>query len=162
MKAFTLNPEEIEVFNRGVEQEETPRSACIAALKFIQDRRGYVSDEALAYLSERLDITVSDLESVATFYSLIFRKPVGDHVILLCDSASCWILGYDAVLDHLRRQLGIDLGQTTADNLFTLLTIPCLGACDRAPAMMVDETLYGPLTPESIDDILSNCGGRNS
>ena len=157
-----FNPEELKIFHDGVAQEETPRSACIAALKFFQERRGYVSDEGLTYLAPMLDMTVSDLESVATFYSLIFRKPVGEHVILLCDSVSCFILGHDAVWDHLKKRLGIDLGQTTADNRFTLLTIPCLGACDRAPAMMVDETLYGPLTPESIDEILSRYEGHDS
>ena len=78
-----------------------------------------------------LGMSLADLESVATFYSLIFRKPVGRHVILLCDSVSCWIMGYETVRDHLRRRLGIDLGETTPDGRFTLLTIPCLGACDR-------------------------------
>lgn len=157
-----LSPEEIKAVEDGIRKEETPRSVCIAAMKFIQKQRGYVSDQALADLAPMLDMSVAGLESVATFYSLIFRKPVGEHVILLCNSVSCWILGHETVLDHLRRRLGIDLGQTTPDNRFTLLTIPCLGACDRAPAMMVDETLYGPLTPESIDDILSNCGGIDS
>ena len=157
-----LSPEELKIFHEGVAQEETPRSACIAALKFVQERRGHVSDDALAYIAPLLDMTVSDLESVATFYSLVFRKPVGEHVILLCDSVSCFILGHDTVLDHLRKRLGIDLGQTTTDNRFTLLTIPCLGACDRAPAMMVDETLYGPLTPEFIDVILNQYGGHDS
>ncbi len=150
-----LSPEEIKAIEDGIKKEETPRSTCIAAMNFIQKQRGYVSDENLPDLAPMLGMSVSGLESVATFYSLIFRKPVGKHVILLCDSVSCWILGKDRVLDHLRRRLGIDLGQTTADNRFTLLTIPCLGACDRAPAMMIDKTLYGPLTPESIDGILS-------
>ncbi len=151
-----LSPEEIKAIEDGIKKEETPRSTCIAAMNFIQTQRGYVSDENLTDLAPMLGMSVSGLESVATFYSLIFRKPVGKHVILLCDSVSCWILGKDRVLDHLRLRLGIDLGQTTADNRFTLLTIPCLGACDRAPAMMIDKTLYGPLTPESIDGILSN------
>ncbi len=150
-----LSPEEIKAIEDGIKKEETPRSTCIAAMNFIQTQRGYVSDENLTDLAPMLGMSVSGLESVATFYSLIFRKPVGKHVILLCDSVSCWILGKDRVLDHLRLRLGIDLGQTTADNRFTLLTIPCLGACDRAPAMMIDTTLYGPLTPESIDGILS-------
>jgi len=157
-----LSPEEIEAVEDGKRKEETPRSVCIAAMNFIQKQRGYVSDENLADLAPMLGMTVSGLESVATFYSLIFRKPVGKHVILLCDSASCWILGKDRVLDHLRRRLGIDLGQTTADNRFTLLTIPCLGACDRAPAMMIDETLYGPLTLEAVDEILSGYGNPDS
>ena len=102
-------------------------------------------------------MSLSDLESVATFYSLVFRKPVGRHVILMCDSVSCWIMGCETVGDHLRRRLGIDLGQTTSDQEFTWLTIPCLGACDMAPVMMVDNVLCGPLTPELIDDVLDAC-----
>ena len=154
---MVLTPEELELFDHGLSLEENPRSACVAAMKFIQDRRGWVNDEAMKWLSVKLDMNLSELESVATFYSLIFRKPVGRHVILMCDSVSCWIMGCESVGDHLRRRLGIDLGQTTPDGRFTWLTIPCLGACDMAPAMMVDEVLCGPLTPELIDTVLDAC-----
>jgi NADH-quinone oxidoreductase subunit E len=152
-----LSPEELALFDKGLALEENPKSACVPAMKFIQDRRGWVNREALAFLSEKLGMSMADLESVATFYSLVFRKPVGEHVILMCDSVSCWIMGCETVQQHLERRLGIELGQTTADRRFTLLTIPCLGACDRAPAMMVDDTLHGPLTPELIDAILDDC-----
>lgn len=133
---------------------EDPQGAVIDALMEIRMRRGYVSDEALADLADLLGISVHELDSVATFYNLIYRRPVGRHVILLCDSVSCWIMGYESVRDHLTEKLGIGLGQTTADGRFTLLTVPCLGACDEAPAMMVDEDLHGHLTPERIDRIL--------
>ncbi|MEE4272464.1 MAG: NADH-quinone oxidoreductase subunit NuoE [Thermoanaerobaculales bacterium] len=159
---MVLTPEELALFDHGLSLEENPRSACVAAMKFIQDRRGWVNDEAMEWLSVKLDMPRADLESVATFYSLIFRKPVGRHVILMCDSVSCWIMGCETVADHLRRRLGIDLGQTTPDGLFTWLTIPCLGACDMAPAMMVDEVLCGPLTPELIDKVLDACVAADS
>jgi len=154
---MVLTPEELALFDHGLSLEENPRSACVAAMKFIQDRRGWVSDEAMEWLSVKLGMSVAELESVATFYSLVFRKPVGRHVILMCDSVSCWIMGCESVRDHLRRRLGIDLGETTADGSFTVLTIPCLGACDMAPAMMVDEVLCGPLTPELIDNVIDGC-----
>jgi len=157
-----LTPDELALFDHGLSLEENPRSACVAAMKFIQDRRGWVNDEAMEWLSVKLDMPLADLESVATFYSLIFRKPVGRHVILMCDSVSCWIMGCETVADHLRRRLGIDLGETTPDGLFTWLTIPCLGACDMAPAMMVDEVLCGPLTPELIDKVLDACVAADS
>lgn len=159
---MVLTPEELALFDLGLSLEENPRSACVAAMKFIQDRRGWVSDEAMEWLAAKLDVSQSDLESVATFYSLVFRKPVGRHVILMCDSVSCWVMGCDSVCDHLRRRLGIDLGETTPDGGFTLLTIPCLGACDMAPAMMVDEVLVGPLTPELIDNVLDACEEADS
>jgi NADH-quinone oxidoreductase subunit E len=131
-----------------------PRAVAIDALMTIRMRRGWVSDSALADLAEAMQVSAHELDSVATFYNLIFRKPVGRHVILLCDSVSCWIMGYDTVRALLEQRLGIELGGTTADGRFTLLTVPCLGACDEAPAMMIDEDLHGHLTPERIESIL--------
>lgn len=130
------------------------QAAVIEALKVVQEHRGYVSDENIKDIAEFLEMTPDEVDSVATFYNLIFRKPVGEHVILMCDSVSCWIMGYDNLKDHLNKKLNIDIGQTTEDGKFTLLTIPCLGACERAPAMMIDNELYGDLTPGKIDEIL--------
>jgi NADH-quinone oxidoreductase subunit E len=130
------------------------RAACVNALKIVQRRRGWVSDESLAEIAGLLDMTVEELDSVATFYNLIYRKPVGRHVVLLCDSISCWIVGQEELYAHLKKRLGIDWGQTTPDNKFTLLPVACLGACDLAPAMMIDDELYGGLTPQKLDKIL--------
>ena len=101
-------------------------------------------------------MSATDLDAVATFYNFIFRRPVGRHVILVCDSVSCWIMGYDTIADHLQHRLGIGFGETTNDGRFTLLPNVCLGACDRAPAMMIDDQLYGELDAEKIDDILAS------
>ncbi len=130
------------------------QGAGIEALKIVQRGHGWVSDEHLLEVSSLLEVTPDELESVATFYSLVFRKPVGEHVILICDSVSCWIMGYPGLLEHLQARLGVELGGTSEDNLFTLLPIPCLGTCDHAPAMMIDEELYQDLTVEKIDHIL--------
>src|SRR5574340_138372 len=105
------------------------QAVCIDAMKIIQRHRGWVSDDSLEDLAEFLGMTTDELDSVATFYNLIFRKPVGKHVILLCDSISCWIMGYDRLCEHLTNRLGIGLGETTADQQFTLLPIVCLGTC---------------------------------
>ncbi len=149
-----LTDKEIVEIKEHLKHYPRKQAAVIEALKVVQEHRGYVSDESVKDVAEFLEMTPDEVDSVATFYNLIFRKPVGEHVILLCDSISCWIMGYENVRDHLKKKLKIDLGQTTEDKKFTLLTIPCLGACDRAPAMMVDEELYGNLTPEKIDEIL--------
>ena len=133
----------------------TRRSGAAEALKIVQRHRGWVSDESLKDAAALLGMSSEELDGIATFYSLIFRKPVGKHVILLCDSVSCWILGYDLVREHLRMRLGIGLGETTADGRFTLLPVACLGACDRAPAMMIDDELYGDLDAKRIDEILA-------
>ncbi len=149
-----LTDKEIAEIEEHLKHYPRKQAAVIEALKVVQHHRGYVSDENVKDIAQFLEMTPDEVDSVATFYNLIFRKPVGKHVILLCDSVSCWIMGYENVRDHLRKKLGIDLGQTTADGRFTLLTIPCLGACDRAPTMMVDNDLHGHLTPEKIDEIL--------
>lgn len=124
------------------------------ALKIVQKYRGWISRESLTDVARLLDMTDDELDSVGTCYNLIFRKPVGRHRILVCDSVSCWITGSERILDYLSRRLGIDLGQTTTDGRFTLLPTACLGACDKGPAMMVDDDLHVHLDPESIDQIL--------
>lgn len=132
----------------------TRQAACIDAMKIVQRHRGWVSDESIRDIGEMLEISPADLDGVATFYNLIFRKPVGRHVIMLCDSVSCWIMGYERMRAHLTSRLGIQFGETTPDNRFTLLPIVCLGACAQAPAMIIDNNLHGNLDPAGIDRLL--------
>lgn len=129
------------------------RAACVAALKIIQRHRGWVSDE-IRDIAELLEMTPEELDGVATFFSHIYTRPVGKHMIFICDSVSCWVTGYDGLRDHLTARLGIRPGETTADGQFTLMPIACLGVCDHAPAMMIDETLYTGLDPGKIDEVL--------
>jgi NADH-quinone oxidoreductase subunit E len=130
------------------------QAACVEALKIVQGHRGWVSNEAIHDLADLLKMTPDELDAVATFYNLIFREPVGKHVILLCDSISCWIMGFDHVRDQLMSRLGIRMGETTPDGRYTLLPIVCLGTCDHAPAMMIDNDTYRDLAPEKLDGIL--------
>lgn len=132
----------------------TKRAACIDALNYVQHRRRYVSDSILAELAPLLALSIAELDEVATFYNLIFRKPVGARVILLCDSISCWIAGRDALARHITATIGIAPGETTADGKFTLLPIVCLGHCDHAPAMMVGGQLHGDVDLAMLDAIL--------
>jgi NADH-quinone oxidoreductase subunit E len=133
---------------------EYRRAALSEALKIVQRHRGWVSDEAVRDVAAALGLTAEEVDSVASFYSLIYRRPVGRHVILICDSVSCHLTGYEEVLRRLSQLLGIELGQTTADGRFTLLPAACLGLCEQAPAMMIDERVHGRLTPESLQEIL--------
>jgi NADH-quinone oxidoreductase subunit E len=130
------------------------RAAGPEALKIVQSHRGWISDENLSDVARFLDMTEEELDSVATCYNLIFRKPVGRHIILICDSITCWIMGYENLFSHLKQRLGITLGQTTSDGRFTLLPVACLGACDKAPAMMIDDTLYVELDTSKLDEII--------
>jgi len=131
-------------------------AAVIDALKIVQRHRGWVSDESVGDIAELLEMTAAEVDSVASFYNLIFRRPVGRHVILLCDSISCWIMGCDRLRDRLSARLGIKLGETTADGEFTLLPIVCLGTCDRAPALMIDDDLHRDVEPEKLEQILAS------
>ncbi|MEW6296725.1 MAG: NADH-quinone oxidoreductase subunit NuoE, partial [Thermodesulfobacteriota bacterium] len=123
--------------------------------KVVQAHRGWVSDESLRDVADLLDMTPDELDGVATFYNLVFRRPVGRHVILLCDSVSCWIMGYERVRARLKERLGIGFGETSADGRFTLLPVPCLGACDHAPAMMVGQDLHQDLDADTLDALLA-------
>ena len=149
-----LSAEERAAIVSLAQSHETKRSACIEALKYVQKHYRWVSDHHLAEIAELLEMSRAELDGVATFYNLIFRRPVGEHIIFLCDSISCWIMGRDAVCAHFRRRLGIKPGETTADGMYTLLPIVCLGHCDHAPAMLLDDTLHGDVDIAQIDKLL--------
>jgi NADH-quinone oxidoreductase subunit E len=133
-----------------------PGVACLDALKIVQAHRGWVEDQAVKDIAELLDISPGMVDGVATFYSRIYRQPVGRHVILVCDSISCMIMGYETVYHHIAGKLGITFGETTADQRFTLLPVTCLGDCDHAPAMMIDNDLFSRISIENIDQLLGN------
>ncbi len=136
------------------------RAASVSVMRWVQRTSGYISDEALQDAAEYLGLPAADLEGLATFYNLLFRKPVGKHVIKVCDSVSCWMRGYEGVRDRLRARLGIGFGETSEDREFTLLPVVCLGNCDNAPTLMVNDDLYDRVTPEAVDSILEAIRGR--
>ncbi len=148
---------EIEKQEIESERQNYPNAESIGidALKIVQQHRGWVSDEAIRDLSEYLKMSPGELDGLATFYNLIFRKPVGKHVILLCNSVTCWMMGYEPLRQKTTQELGVDLGQTSPDGQFTCLPIVCLGLCDHAPAMMVDDDQYLDLAPERLGEVLA-------
>jgi NADH-quinone oxidoreductase subunit E len=131
-----------------------PRAASIDALKIVQKRHGWVPDGAIYAIADVLGIPATDVEGVATFYNLIFRQPVGRHVITICDSIGCFLTGYEDTVAAMKQQLGIELGQTTPDNRFTLLPICCLGACDKGPVLMIDDDTHGNVAPGDVAQLL--------
>lgn len=132
------------------------KAALIEALKIVQQHRGWISDDSVEAIAEYLEISAAEVDSVATFYNLIFRKPVGRNVILLCDSISCYVMGYKKLYEALNRHLNIKFGETTTDRKFTLLPNACLGCCDHAPALMIGDDLYRDVKVEDLESILSN------
>lgn len=149
-----LSPDERREIEEEMARYPTPKAASIDAMRIVQRHRRWVSDEALFDIAELLDMSPDELDGIATFYNLIYRKPVGRHVILVCDSVSCWVMGYNRIRAHLEERLKIRYGETTPDERFTLLPIVCLGACDRAPVLMIDDDLHADLDPQKIDAIL--------
>ncbi|MCX6998020.1 MAG: NADH-quinone oxidoreductase subunit NuoE [Kiritimatiellaeota bacterium] len=149
-----LTEQEQQAIGEELRHYPQPRAAVSEALKIVQRHRGWVSDESVRDIGAALDLTPAEVDSVATFYSMIFRRPVGRHVILICDSVSCWIMGANPLQAHLAATLGIQPGATTADGRFTLLPCACLGACDRAPALMIDDDLHVDLTLEKLGELL--------
>ncbi|MGD9019532.1 MAG: NADH-quinone oxidoreductase subunit NuoE [Desulfuromonadales bacterium] len=133
-----------------------PHELIVDLLRAIQAHHGWVPDEGVLLTAETLGVLPIEVEEVATFYDKIFRREVGRRVIHVCDSICCWATGAEMIAGHLQKSLGIGLGETTADGLFTLLPTCCLGACGDAPAMMIGLTTYGHLTPEKIDRILAD------
>jgi len=131
-----------------------PRELVVDVMFTLQDHYGYLSDEAIEEAAELLEMTPLEVDEIATFYTFVYREPVGKYVIHICDSVICWMDGYESVKDYLCTKLAIDVGETTADGLFTLLPVCCIGYCDMSPAMLINRKVYGNLNPEKIDNIL--------
>lgn len=130
------------------------RSAVLPALYVVQNDQGYVTEEGMKEVSELLGMSESDVLGVATFYTMLFERPIGRYVLDVCSTLSCSLLGAEHLVDYLGNKLGIRVGETTPDGLFTLRTVTCLGDCGKAPVMMVGDTYYDDLTPEKLDNIL--------
>ena len=132
------------------------RSALLPALYLVQDEQGYVSEESMVEVGDLLQLTPADVKSVASFYTMFFKKPVGRHVVDICTNLACKARNSEAVVQHIRTRLNVELGNTTADGRFYVQEVECLGQCDLAPMIEVDMEPLGPLdTPEAIDRALA-------
>jgi NADH-quinone oxidoreductase subunit E len=132
------------------------RSALLPALHLVQDEHGYVSEEAMADVGGILRLTPADVQSVASYYTMFFKHPVGRHVIDICTNLSCKARGCDKLVAHVLSALNVELGGSTADGRFYVHAVECLGQCERAPLLEIDLEPYGPLTtPEAIDAVLA-------
>lgn len=150
-----LTQTEIQAIDHEIALVPYRKAALIESFKILQKQRGWISNESVEDIAAYLGISPAEADSVATFYNLIFRRQVGRHVILVCDSISCYVMGYRNLYEALNKKLRLKFGETSSDNRFSLLPNVCLGCCDHAPALMVDEDLYGDVKPEQLDEILS-------
>jgi NADH-quinone oxidoreductase subunit E len=149
-----LSPTEIQEIMTELTHYEDKTAVSIEALKIVQKHRRWVCDEALIAVAELLDISPAQLEGVATFYNLIYRQPVGKTVVHICNSVTCWMLGSDQLSERLCKQLRVEWGEISVDGEYTILPIVCLGACDHAPVVMIENELLLDMTADTISKIL--------
>ncbi len=129
--------------------------ALVEILKEINDTRGHLTRETMQRIAERMNLPLSKVHSVASFYSMISLKPLGKHVVRFCEDAPCHVVGGREIWEALERELGIPFGKTTTDGQWSLLTTSCIGACAVGPVMMVDSDIYGNLTPQKVSEIIA-------
>jgi NADH-quinone oxidoreductase subunit E len=132
------------------------RHQLLGMMKEAQEKSGYISEEAMAHMAETLQLPIGDVYGAATFYSFLSTKPLGRHVIRICKSVPCLLQNGETLIETIGKELGIAPGETTPDGRFSFELTNCIGACDQAPAMLVDGEVYGDLTPEKIREILQS------
>jgi NADH-quinone oxidoreductase E subunit len=132
------------------------QAALLPALHLIQEREGYISEEAMQYIADYLGIPFGHVLGVVTFYTMFYDKPMGRHHIQVCTNISCQLLGAESILDHIGKRCGIKPGQTTDDGKFTLSEVECLGSCGTAPMMQVNDDYHENLTAERVDSIIDS------
>jgi len=135
-------------------------AACIPLLHLCQEQHGWVSDEIIQFVAERCEVSTAHVQGVVTFYSLFNQKPVGKHEIWVCRTLSCALRGSERIARHVEKRLGVHVGETTKDGLFTLREAECLAACGQGPMMLIDRTYHENLTPEKVDRILDELTGE--
>jgi NADH-quinone oxidoreductase subunit E len=141
-------------FSEMLTHYPTKRSVLVPTLLYAQDEIGYLSDEAIAELAGRLDLTELEVRNVISYYSMLTTKPRGKYNVQICTNISCMLRGAEEIFDHCRKKLGVGHKGTTADGLFSLDEVECIGACSWAPAAQVNYDFHEDLTPEMMDKVL--------
>jgi NADH-quinone oxidoreductase E subunit len=136
------------------------RSAVLPALHIVQQVEGYITPDGLQAVAEVLNMTVDDVESVATFYTMYYQHPKGKKVIKVCNSISCYLRNCDSLIEHLEQRLGIKRGETTPDGNYTLMTVECLASCTTAPVLQVNDEFVENVTLEQADALLDELDGE--
>ena len=152
--SMKFSPEFEERFAEMVPHYPTKRSALVPTLLYAQDEIGYLSDEVIAEIATRLDLTDLEVRNVISYYSMLTTKPRGKYNVQVCTNISCLVRGGEEVLAHCAKELGIGHKQTTADGMFTLEEVECIGACSWAPAAQVNYDFHENLTPEKMTAVL--------
>jgi NADH-quinone oxidoreductase subunit E len=151
---FVLSPDREREMTEILSRYPTQRAACIPLLHLCQEQLGYVSEDVIVFVSEKLQMSPAQVKGVTTFYTLFNTEPVGKHQVWVCKTLSCALRGAGEILHQCEKKLGIHVGETTRDGKVTLRTAECLASCGTAPMMQVDKKYYENLTPQELDRIL--------
>jgi NADH-quinone oxidoreductase subunit E len=149
-------PEALARIDRILSRYPTKQAALLPVLWVAQETWGWISREAAEEVARILELSPAHVSGVLTFYTMYNLEPVGRHLLQFCTSISCHIAGAQGLLEHCRRRLGIELGQTTSDGRFTMVEVECIAGCDRAPSMMIDDTYHEPMDPSKLDALLES------
>jgi NADH-quinone oxidoreductase subunit E len=152
--AFVLSAEREREMSDILSRYPTRQAACIPVLHLCQEQEGYVSEEAMTYVAEKLGVSAAQVKGVVTFYSLFNTAPAGKHQVWVCRTLSCGLRGAKDIIGHCEKRLGVHVGETTKDGKVTLRTAECLASCGTAPMMQVDKKYYENLTTTEVDRIL--------
>ncbi len=142
-------------FTEKMKEYPTRRSFLVPMLLYTQDELGYLSDEAITYLAAKVDLPEIEIRNVISYYSMLTTKPRGKYNVQVCTNVCCMLRGAEGIFEHCKKQLGVGHKQTTADGMFTLEEVECIGACSWGPAMQVNYDFHEKLTPEKVDEILA-------
>jgi NADH-quinone oxidoreductase subunit E len=154
MTKFALSPEREKHVEEILARYPNSKAACIPVLHVCQEQNGWISEEIMQFVADRLSLSTAHVKGVVTFYTLFNKEPVGKHQVWVCRTLSCALRGSDEILHHCEKRLGVSPGQTTKDGKVTLRTAECLASCGTAPMMQVDKEYYENLTTAEVDRIL--------
>jgi NADH-quinone oxidoreductase subunit E len=147
-------------FTEKMKEYPTKRGFLVPMLLYTQDELGYLSDEAIAYLAQKTELTELEVRNVISYYSLLHTRPMGKYHVQVCTNISCMLRGGEEILEHCKNTLGIGHKQTTPDGTFSLEEVECIGACSWAPAVQVNYDFHENLTNDKVDKILEQYRGK--
>lgn len=156
MSCCNCNKSDLSLINEVLEKYADVDGSLITILQHAQDIYGYLPTDVLYHIAEKIGSTPAKVMGVATFYSQFRLQPVGKYLIMLCQGTACHVNGSEKIEKAIKEEIGISDGETTADGLFTLKNVACLGCCSLSPVMMINDETYGRLTPEKTKEILRN------
>ena len=156
---FALSEPRERKFQEILKRYPTKMATCIPLLQLCQEQEGWIREEVIQFVADRLEVSTAHVQGVVSFYSLLHSRPVGKHQIWVCRTLPCALRGGVDVLHHCEKRLGIYAGETTADGCITLRTAECLASCATAPMMQVDQDYHENLTLEQVDELLEGLQG---